>query len=182
MDAHHRKIRDSNKKTQNMKPFNKNYKGHKNNRRYNSSNHENGETKDHKNSKKLTNDGDCPIHGASHKWGQCHQNQYGNNFGPKWSSASSQAGSIQSRSHSLPSIQDHQIMYKSLQMNGKHSQTTLTTAATSATRAPKLHLVTYRHPLETTPPITHIAINTSPSPSIPTIRTKTITYFKAQSL
>ena len=23
----------------------------------------------------------CPIHGTVHKWGQCHQNQYGDNFG-----------------------------------------------------------------------------------------------------
>ncbi len=32
--------------------------------------------------KKLGNDDDCPIHCGSHKWGQCHQNQYGNSFRP----------------------------------------------------------------------------------------------------
>ena len=32
--------------------------------------------------KRLNNDDDCPIHGNSHKWGQCHQNQYGDNFRP----------------------------------------------------------------------------------------------------
>ena len=97
--AHCKKVRDPNKKNQNKKPFNRNYKGYKHNRRYNSSNHKTGETKDHKNYKKLSNDDDCPIHGASHKWGQCHRNQYGDNFRPKRSSAASQTGSMQSRSH-----------------------------------------------------------------------------------
>ena len=32
--------------------------------------------------KRLTNDNDCPIHETAHKWGQCHQNQYGDNFRP----------------------------------------------------------------------------------------------------
>ena len=32
--------------------------------------------------KRLTNDDNCPIHGTAHKWGQCHQNQYGDNFLP----------------------------------------------------------------------------------------------------
>ena len=32
---------------------------------------------------KLSNDDDCPIHGPSRKWGQCHQNQYGDNFKPR---------------------------------------------------------------------------------------------------
>lgn len=31
---------------------------------------------------KLSNDENCPIHGGTHKWGQCHQNQYGDNFKP----------------------------------------------------------------------------------------------------
>ena len=97
-DTHCKKVIDSNKKNQNKKPFNKNHKGYKHKRRYNSLNHKNGETKDHKNSKKLTNDDNYPIHGASHKWGQCHQNQYDDNFRLKQSSASSQAGSMQSRS------------------------------------------------------------------------------------
>ncbi len=35
-----------------------------------------------KRSKKLNNDNDCPIRRPSHKWGQCHQNQYRDNFCP----------------------------------------------------------------------------------------------------
>ena len=66
-DAHRKKVRDSNKKNQNKKPFNRSYKGYKHNRRYNSSNHKTSENKDHKNSKKLSNDDDCTIHGAGHK-------------------------------------------------------------------------------------------------------------------
>ena len=54
-DAHRKKVRDSDKKNQNKKPFNRNYKGYKHNRKYNSSNHKTSETKDHNNSKKLSN-------------------------------------------------------------------------------------------------------------------------------
>ena len=36
-----------------------------------------------KKQKRLSNEDDCPIHGAVHKWGQCHQNQYGDNFRPR---------------------------------------------------------------------------------------------------
>ena len=38
--------------------------------------------------KKFINDDDCPIHGRSHIWDQCNQNQYGSNFKPQ------QSGSI----------------------------------------------------------------------------------------
>ena len=33
--------------------------------------------------RKISNNIDCPIHGNSHKWGQCHQNQYRENFRPR---------------------------------------------------------------------------------------------------
>ena len=45
-----------------------------------------GFTNSNSNKKKrklLLNEDDCPIHGAAHKWGQCHQNQYDDNFLPR---------------------------------------------------------------------------------------------------
>ena len=36
-----------------------------------------------KKKQKLSNDDDCPIHGATHEWGKCHQNQYRGNFKPQ---------------------------------------------------------------------------------------------------
>ena len=86
-----------NKKSQSKKPFNKFTKGHKYNRQYNIFNQKNPENKDSKSTKKLTNDDDCPIHGPSHKWGQCHQNQYGDKFRPRKSGATSHAGASQDR-------------------------------------------------------------------------------------
>ena len=82
-DAHCRKSRDSNG---NKKPskisFNRfNRNSSKGNKKHTSSNAKQG--KDKKN-KRLTNDDNYPIHGNSHKWGQCHQNQCGENFHPRW--------------------------------------------------------------------------------------------------
>ena len=50
-----------------MKPFNRFAKGQKYNCKF-STPKENHNNKNSKNSKKLTNDDDCPIHGSSHKW------------------------------------------------------------------------------------------------------------------
>ena len=33
--------------------------------------------------KRLDNEADCPLHGGTHTWGQCHQNQDGENFRPR---------------------------------------------------------------------------------------------------
>ena len=61
--------------------------------------------------RKLDNEDDCPIHGASNKWGQCHQNQHGNNFKPKRASATgssrSQAQSISHRSSFFNGLPSH---------------------------------------------------------------------------
>ena len=79
--AHHWKSRDTNgSKKPNKIPFNRfNKNSSKGARRHTLNNTKQG--KKQKN-KKLTNDDDCPIHGNSHKWGQCHQNQYGEKFRP----------------------------------------------------------------------------------------------------
>ena len=53
--------------------------------------------------KRLSNDDDCPIHGTAHKWGQCHQNQYGDNFRPRrqaFNTNASHLSSTQSRASS----------------------------------------------------------------------------------
>ena len=46
-------------------------------------NRSSAKTSKSKKRKRLSNDNDCPIHGTAHKWGQCHQNQYGDNFRPR---------------------------------------------------------------------------------------------------
>ena len=74
-DAHRHKARDGNKKIQNKQPFKFN-RGKKPSSKFN--NNHKGQSKDIK-KKKLANEDDCPIHGASHKWGHCHQNQYREN-------------------------------------------------------------------------------------------------------
>ena len=81
-NTHKKKVSDSNKK-QTKTLFNKNKQG-KHNRCYNSNfTRKAGESKDSKKNWKLSNEDDCPIHGRSHKWGQCHQNQYRENFCPR---------------------------------------------------------------------------------------------------
>ena len=80
-DAHRWKSRDSNGNKKPSKiPFNRFKKNSSNGARKHTSNNRK-QDKEQKN-KKLTNDDDCPIHGNSHKWGQCHQNQYGEKFRP----------------------------------------------------------------------------------------------------
>ena len=97
-DAHRRKSRDSNGNKKPSKiPFNRfNRNSNKGNKKHTSSNVKQG--KDQKN-KKLTNDDDCPIHGSSHKWGQFHQNQYGENFRPWWPNSTNNNSSSSQRSH-----------------------------------------------------------------------------------
>ena len=90
-DAHRHKARDGNKKIQNKQPFKFN-RGKKPSSKFN--NNHKGQSKDIK-KKKLANEDDCPIHGSSHKWGQCHQNQYGENFRPCRTSASSSSSQMQ---------------------------------------------------------------------------------------
>ena len=70
-DAHRKKVRETNKK--NLKtPFNKNKNG--NHKKCGNSTYKNND-KDSKKDHKLSNNDDCHIHGGTHKWGQCHQNQ-----------------------------------------------------------------------------------------------------------
>ena len=80
-DAHCRKSRDANgNKKQSKVPFNKFTKNSgKGSRRHPSNNMKQGKEST---KKELTNDDDCPIHGCCHEWGQCYQNQYGENLGP----------------------------------------------------------------------------------------------------
>ena len=78
-DAHRKKTRDLNKKNQTKPSFHRNSRQSKFTKK--SSNPK--QDKDDKKQRKLSNDDDCPIHGNSHKWGQCHQNQYGENFRPR---------------------------------------------------------------------------------------------------
>ncbi len=33
--------------------------------------------------KRVDNEAECPLHGGTHTWGQCYQNQYGENFRPR---------------------------------------------------------------------------------------------------
>ena len=90
-DAYRKKMRDSSKKTSKT-PFHK-VKG-KYNKRYSNRNgntHKEGDQKNSKKTQKLSNKDDCPLHGGRHKWGQCHQNQYGENFRPRRASSNSQA-------------------------------------------------------------------------------------------
>ena len=86
-DAHRKKTRENNKKSnQGHATAANNRKGQKTSKRTAAS----GSNREKK-KKKLSNDDDCPIHGSSHKWGQCHQNQYGDNFRPRRDSASASA-------------------------------------------------------------------------------------------
>ncbi|MGH7954665.1 MAG: hypothetical protein ACREOZ_01765, partial [Gloeomargaritales cyanobacterium] len=39
------------------------------------------------------NNNDCPIHGSTHKWGQCFDNRYGENYKPAASTSSSSTAS-----------------------------------------------------------------------------------------
>ena len=74
-DTHRKKVCDTSKK-QSKTPFNKGKSG-KHNKKYNgnlNSKYTNNNN-DQKKEKKLFNNEDCPIHGGTHKWGQCHQNQ-----------------------------------------------------------------------------------------------------------
>ena len=80
-DAHQKKVREENKKSQG-KTSNSNDKSRSFKRGSNSKpNNNNNNNKSKK--PKLTNEDDCPIYGWSHEWGQCHQNQYGDNFKPR---------------------------------------------------------------------------------------------------
>ena len=89
---HRCKARDGNKKLQGNLPFKPN-RGKKLSKKYSSNNHQQ-QGKDSK-KKKLTNEDNCPIHGTSHKWGQCHQNQYGESFCPQMSTGPSVTNSSQ---------------------------------------------------------------------------------------
>ena len=66
-----------------------------NNHRSNNSWTDNSNTK----RKRLSNEDDCPIHGAVHKWGQCHQNQYGDNFRPRHTAPSNSSHHISNSSY-----------------------------------------------------------------------------------
>ena len=44
--------------------------------------------------KRIDNDAPCPLHGDSHTWGQCHQNQYGENFRPRRDVQSSNTNTV----------------------------------------------------------------------------------------
>ena len=81
-DAHRKKTRELNKaKQQSGKSSNHGTNPKSRFFKRQASQKDNNGNKDKK--RKLDNEDDCPIHGSSHKWGQCHQNQYGNNFKPR---------------------------------------------------------------------------------------------------
>ena len=81
IDAHRKKTRESNHKSQGQGTSNNSRKGFKSNKHNGSGT--TGSSREKK-KKEISNDGDdCPIHGSSHKWGQCYQNQYGDNFRPR---------------------------------------------------------------------------------------------------
>ena len=63
----------------NFRRSNTNQSTNQSNQNSQASNSSNGNKKKRK---RLSNDDDCPIHGTAHKWGQCHQNQYGDNLRP----------------------------------------------------------------------------------------------------
>ena len=119
-DAHCKKVRDTNKKNQMKKSFNKNYKSYKYYRRYTSSSNKNNDSKENKNSRVLLSDDDCPIHGASHKWGQSIKTNMATTFAP---SAPTPLNPILSNLvlSALCSITDHPIRSKSMQTNDKSS-------------------------------------------------------------
>ena len=81
-DAHRKKTRETNRKSQGQGSNSGSRKGFKINKRPNSNANNSGSSRDKK-KRKLSNDDDCPIHGAGHKCGQCYQNQYGDNFRPR---------------------------------------------------------------------------------------------------
>ena len=96
-NAHRQKSRENNKEKQKGKS---NHTSSSRSRHFKRSSNQSKDSNSSKEKKrKLNNDDDCPIHGSSHKWGQCHQNQYGNNFKPKRSSPSGSTQSSQGRSH-----------------------------------------------------------------------------------
>ena len=66
----------------NFRCSNTNQPTNQSNRNSQSSNSSNSNKKKRK---KFSNDDNCPLHGTAHKWGQCHQNQYGDNFRPRCS-------------------------------------------------------------------------------------------------
>ena len=96
-DAHQKKSRDHNKSKQQGKSPNAGANSkHRFPRGY-SSQKESINKKEKR--RKLDNEDDYPIHGSSHKWGQCHQNQYGNNFKPYCTTTSISSNQSHSRSH-----------------------------------------------------------------------------------
>ena len=96
-NAHRQKSREHNKEKQKGKS---NHTSSSRSRHFKRSSNQSKDSNSSKEKKrKLNNEDDCPIHGASHKWGQCHQNQYGNNFKPKQSSSSGSTQASQGRSH-----------------------------------------------------------------------------------
>lgn len=100
-NAHRKKTRDANKRSQNSskpKIYTKStfHSSSKSTKRNSTSNSISRDTA--KRNKKLSNDDDCPIHGPSHKWGQCHQNQYGDNFRPRRTTGSSTSTFANNRS------------------------------------------------------------------------------------
>ena len=77
-DTHRRKNKENNKRNGQGRNFNKRSRQNNNSSLTNKFSPTQGQSKKRK--KRLDNDNDCPIHGSVHKWGQCHQNQYGENF------------------------------------------------------------------------------------------------------
>lgn len=97
-DAHRKQNRESNKKTTSQRSstgnFNSNSRQNRNKRSSGRSNQRQGQGQKDSKRKRLSNDDDCPIHGSSHKWGQCHQNQYGENFKPRRQSSTNNNGAF----------------------------------------------------------------------------------------
>ncbi len=96
-DAHCKKNREGNKRSNNnqkVKSSSTTYSFSNNSKSTKKKNNSNQQGSNDKKQKRLANDDDCPIHGGSHKWGQCHQNQYGGeNFRPRQQSAASSTAS-----------------------------------------------------------------------------------------
>ena len=90
-DAHRCKNKENNNRNGQGRNFNKRSRQNYNSPSTNKSSHTQGQGK--KKKKRLDNNDNCPIHGPVHKWGQCHQNQYGENFKPRRQSNHSSSNS-----------------------------------------------------------------------------------------
>ncbi len=97
-DAHRKRVCEQNKSNQSKGTGSSSHNG-----RFSSkSNKHSAPNQGAKNNKRkrLNNDDDCPIHGSSHKWGQCHQNQYGDNFRPRRQNISTTSSRTRSSNYS----------------------------------------------------------------------------------